>query len=70
MPDGYRDSARLKAQSRRPRRDDARWSLPGGSRKNRTIFTEEQHGALIAAYEADKYPTTIQKELLARQLGL
>ncbi|PVG01645.1 hypothetical protein CPB86DRAFT_82569 [Serendipita vermifera] len=71
MPDGYRDSARLKAQnSRRTRRDEARWAAQAPSRKNRTIFTEEQHNALIAAYDADKYPTTIQKELLARQLGL
>lgn len=65
-----RDSPRLSARGRRIRKDDGRWTAQVAGRKNRTIFTEEQHSALLAAYEADKYPTTIQKELLARQLGL
>ena len=65
-----RDSPRLSARGRRTRKDDGRWAAQAAGRKNRTIFTEEQHSALLAAYDADKYPTTIQKELLARQLGL
>jgi len=64
------DPVRSSSRGRRSTKSDTRWTTPGSSRKNRTIFTDEQHYALVAAYEADKYPTTIQKELLARQLGL
>jgi hypothetical protein len=64
------ESTRSGSRGRRSTKNETRWTTPGGSRKNRTIFTDEQHYALVAAYEADKYPTTIQKELLARQLGL
>lgn len=64
------DETRTSSRGRRSTKNETRWTTPGGTRKNRTIFTDEQHYALVAAYEADKYPTTIQKELLARQLGL
>lgn len=64
------DATRSGSRGRRSTKNETRWTTPGGTRKNRTIFTDEQHYALVAAYEADKYPTTIQKELLARQLGL
>ncbi|CAG7850413.1 SubName: Full=Uncharacterized protein {ECO:0000313/EMBL:CCA69634.1} [Serendipita indica DSM 11827] len=57
-------NAKRVAKEKRPRT----YSLT--SRKNRTIFTDEQQKGLYAAYDIDKYPTTLQKELLAQQLGL
>ncbi|KAG8804301.1 hypothetical protein FRC17_006003 [Serendipita sp. 399] len=65
------NGSRRQSVGRKAKREDSGVYAPSQSgRKNRTVFSEEQHNALLAAYEADKYPTTIQKELLARQLGI